>query len=106
MYSLRDFHIKGRRFYAHELQKVSTYLQPPKTSNKILINDVIFSEDSILRSGKVLAIKKTPLYKITRGDQEETVPASDIKFFKKIWGTDSLIYNKVFEEPEKQRFVI
>ena len=94
------------RFYAHELQKIGTYLEPPTSSKTVLVHDVIFSEEPILRSGKVLANKRTPSYQITRDGQPQNVTSSDLKFFKKIWGPNSLVYSDSFQTQEKRGFIV
>ena len=73
---------------------------------KITVHDVQFIEEPILRSRKVLAHRKIPSYLITRDTEIETVTATDLKFFKKIWGPNCLSYEKPFEEKHKQKFII
>ena len=75
-------------------------------TQKIEIHDVTFFDEPVLRSGVTLANRRHTLYHISKNGKEETVAPAELRFYKKIWGSEALHYSSNFELPEKQKYVI
>ena len=72
----------------------------------IIVQDIEFQDEPILRSGRLLANRKRVLYRINKNNNNQIVSAEEIKFLKRILGPDALTYSESFSSPEKQKYVI
>ena len=107
LYKLKDYPKKDRKFYSFELRKIAPSFQlAPKPTEPVVVQDVVFVNEPILRSGRVLANKRNVLYRIEKNNNIQTIPAHDLKFLKKILGEDSLIYAQTFSNPDKHKYII
>lgn len=102
LYSLAEISNKKRRYYGFELLKLDPlygHIQNEhKNKDKIFIKKFELRGEPSLRSGKLLPTKKKLFYHIVRDNKEDIVPADTLKIYKKIFGSNILIYSDIFDE--------
>lgn len=69
-----------------------------KNKDKIFVKKFELRGESSLRSGKLLPNKKKLFYHIVRDGKEDIVPADTLKIYKKIFGSNILIFSDMFDE--------
>ena len=100
----------NKKFYFFELHRVSDQYKndikqqqqqqqtPFQNPSKIIVQDFSYENPPVLRSGKSLNKKKLLYYKVQRGDKEEKITDNTLKFYKKLFGNNSLEYSQIFQQ--------
>jgi hypothetical protein len=89
------------------LQKVApSFHAPPTPSEPVVVEDVLFLNEPVLRSGRLLAHKTKVLYRVNKNNTIQTLTSPDLKFLKKVLGPDSLTYSASFSDPAKQKYIV
>ena len=108
LYSLKDQ--PRRKYYHFEVQKLGhSWTSNPKTfSNqaKVIVKNVEVIHPSTLRSGKALKNKGDIVYTIERNGESDRVPPRTLKIFKKMYGANSIIYDSLFDNADKQIYKV
>ena len=112
-YALQE--IPGKFWYAWNLQKIDEnifkeaekikgeFLKNSKNST-IMVNDVIFRDTKMLRSGKNRSSEI--MYKIMHNDHVEFLTKENLLLYKKIFSDNTLQYSPKFDLKEFQQYII
>lgn len=94
-------------FYSFQLLLVSDAdpILPTTLPNKIKVLGITH-HNSLLRNQKILPSKHDISYIIIKDNERESVNASDLLLFKKLYGNDVLTYSDFFLKPENVSYVI
>lgn len=115
VYSLGNFPIKNRRFYAWQLikskSKESSLPTDPHdltttNSEKIQVTNAIVTHPNRLRSTKSYSSTPEVTYQIFRNGKQEFVTESDLRLFKKLFGKHTLKYSTNFDQPHMEAYKI
>ena len=94
------YKIRGlvKRYYAFQLLPLSKYFPVDTSKDRptILVNKFRIPEDDYLRSGKKTSRQPSPLYQILKDGQIYEVTRTDLEFFKKTLGKQSVSYSSYF----------
>ena len=112
LYSLVEFSDSRRRLYGWEMYKLNREFHRTaqrqdrvKPETQILVQDVFFTDESRLRSGKVVPGKANVKYQVSRQGNTEVVDARHLHLWKRALGR-TLIYGPAFSQPEKAQYKI
>ena len=112
LYSLVEFSDLNRRLYGFEMYKLDKAVHRTverqdwlKPETQILVQDVFFTDESTLRSGKVVPGKANVKYQVSRQGKTEVVDARHLNLWKRALGR-TLIYGPVFSQPDKAQYKI
>ena len=107
-YQLREISNKKRAFYSFELFKLDKLFdytnarvekQQSQLKSRITVQDVLITNTSRLRSGRLLPGREKILYRIERNGEESFLDAKNLDLWKKALG--KLEYSSAFDSPEK-----
>lgn len=97
----------NRGFYSFQLQLVADSVPLLNTTLSEKIEVVgIQHENSFLRNRKIIPSRHEITYIIKKDGETDTVKASDLLLYKKIFGNDILKYSPFFQQPENISYVI
>ena len=106
LYSLEN-HTK--KFYGFELLKVSKYFPIVEARKnreaKILVNDYKLSKKTFLRSGREKLDESEPIYSILKDGHISFINRDELKSYKKIFGSQALLYSSHFNHPPHNAYI-
>lgn len=112
LYSLVEFSDTRRRLYGWEMYKLDSSFdrtaqrhETQSPQNQILVHDVILTDKSTLRSGKIIPGKGNLNYQVSRQGKKEIIDAYALAKWKKNLG-QNLVYGPNFAQPEKAQYKI
>ena len=107
-YKIESF--PSRYFYRWELKKITSAYgffekQTPDPVSKIQVLDFYYENPPTLRNNKSLNNRRVLHYKISRDNKIETISEDNLRFFKRIFGKDSLEFAPLFHTEENKNLM-
>ena len=95
-----------KKFYAFQLQKLSTAYPLDKDTPKILVQSFRIANEPYLRSQKSFDHKDKVMYTILKHGKVEEVPTSDLLSYKKQFGDSILAYSSYFKDSPMNKYIV
>ena len=101
----------SKYFYRWELKKITSaygFLEkqtPDASDSKIRVLDFYYENPPTLRNKKSLNNRRVLYFKIERDNKVETISEDNLRFFKRIFGKNSLIFAPLFHTDENKNLM-